>query len=152
MTGRPTNRTVRYRTDSHPPAWYHSLSSRPGPGTLPVSRAATSDPRYGVPKRPPPSPVSTTTPLPDRRFLCCQDRGRADEVTQPALMQHVRDGWPKCCGEAMAYVREVALASARYPTCGRSAALTFPAATPLSAPVRIVCLRCALPPGGEAQS
>ena len=119
---------------------------------MPASRPATPDPRCGVPDRPPPSPVSPATPSPDRRLLCCQACGRADEVTHPALMQHVRDGWPKCCGEAMAYVREVAPAGDRCPTCGRPAALTFPAATPAGAPVRVVCLRCALPPGAEARA
>jgi hypothetical protein len=87
--------------------------------------------------------------LAGRRFLLCDACGRADEVTHADLVRHARDGWPRCCGEVMDCFTQAPppdrtpAARARCPSCGRLAALTFPAA---ASSVRIVCLMCALSP------
>jgi uncharacterized Zn finger protein len=93
--------------------------------------------------------------LAGRRFLLCDACGRADEVTRADLRRHARDGWPRCCGEVMDYFMQAPPpnrtppARSRCPSCGRVAALTFPAA---DSSVRIVCLMCALSPAGETNA
>ena len=53
------------------------------------------------PIRQPPSHTPT-----GRRLLRCDRCGRADEATHADLLRHTRDGWPKCCGQTMAYFAE----------------------------------------------
>jgi hypothetical protein len=90
----------------------------------------------------PTDPASQFPTRTGRWSLRCNTCGRADEVTHADQMRYTRDGWPKCCGQTMAYFTEAY--RARCPTCGRVGGLTFPTAG--SGPVQVVCTTCALPP------
>ena len=63
------------------------------------------------PTRQPPSHTPT-----GRRLLRCDRCGRADEATHADLMRHTRNGWPKCCGQTMAYFAEAERPSMSDPT------------------------------------
>jgi hypothetical protein len=41
-----------------------------------------------------------------RRLLHCDQCGRTEEVSHADLMRFTRQGWPKCCGQTMAYFVE----------------------------------------------
>jgi ribosomal protein S14 len=84
---------------------------------------------------------------PGRRLLRCPVCGRADEVTQDDLMRHARDGWPKCCGQVMAYFMEAPRpAGTRFShkcsSCGHEWAITFPPGVEPPKRANLICVRC----------
>ena len=64
---------------------------------------AVSDPVSRLADGPQTSPVVA---FGGGRYLAVWTDGRADEATHADLMRHTRDGWPKCCGQTMAYFAE----------------------------------------------
>jgi hypothetical protein len=39
-------------------------------------------------------------------LLWCSACGRADECAPADLLRYTREGWPRCCGQVMAYFAE----------------------------------------------
>ena len=76
----------------------------------------------------------STDPTPEpRRLLRCDVCGRTDQPTAADLMQYARRGWPKCCGQVMAYFTESerpaevgSRLSHKCPVCGFEWAVTLP--------------------------
>ena len=66
-------------------------------------------------------------------------------------MQYTRQGWPKCCGQTMAYFMEAERpAGTRFthkcPACGSEWAITFPPGVDVPQDPAAVCDRCRAKP------
>jgi hypothetical protein len=61
------------------------------------------------------------TPVAGRQLLRCDRCRRSDELTHADLMRYMLKGWPKCCGEVMAYFVEAKRPSATADTDERPA-------------------------------
>ena len=91
-----------------------------------------------------------TDPTPEpRRLLRCPACRRTDDVSHADLMRHTRDGWPKCCGQVMAYFAEAerpADVGTRFahkcPVCGHEWAITFPPGVEVIAGPAVACAQC----------
>jgi hypothetical protein len=67
------------------------------------------------------TPDPFPTPVIGHQLLRCFRCRRTDEVTHADLMRYMKKGWPRCCGEVMAYFVEARHPSATADTDERPA-------------------------------
>jgi hypothetical protein len=67
------------------------------------------------------SPDPFPTPVVGRQLLRCDRCKRTDEVSHAHLTRYMAKGWPRCCGEVMAYFIEAKHPSATADTEEHSA-------------------------------
>jgi hypothetical protein len=48
----------------------------------------------------------TDPPVAPRRVVQCNACGRSADCTAEELLRYTRDGWPRCCGQVMAFYTE----------------------------------------------
>ena len=92
---------------------------------------------------------SVSPPDAPRRIVRCPAWGRSEPVSAQDLAGYMASGWPRCCGQVMAYYLEAAPPAAtgtRFthtcPVCGGEWAITFPPGVQVPADAGAVCERC----------
>src|SRR4051812_47637794 len=97
-----------------------------------------------------PTDPSPQFPTPTgRRLLRCAVCGRTDEATHVNLMRYTRQGWPRCCGQTMAYFTEAERPTEvgirfthKCPVCGGEWSIVFPPGVEVVAEAAAECQRC----------